>query len=377
MKRILVVLCLVLAVSVSAQNVEKEPNTYEVKHLVMKNKKWFVFHSLVSIPENSPVVERECCQLLIVVDGKSLREYVDHRLRTYDKVLPYSKKKYNELILESRFDGGVGEEVLIVQSKGLAVGQYQTYEIKQRRTGKSLKAGYKRNWTFVYDSKNDKILSVDDVFEPQAAAKLKSNAGDDYINIYVQEGKISCGLTSETGTIGFEALDYIQHEKELTEQFKQAIAFDSLKAKFDEEAIRKMKEMLVDEKDDNDESYIDESGAVVKVFDICEQMPSFPGGQEGLFAYLSKNIRYPAVAEENGIQGRVIVAFFVGKDGSINNVRVVKGVDKSLDNEAIRVVKSMPRWLPGRANGEPVAVKYTVPVTFKLGEITEDTSKSN
>ena len=103
-----------------------------------------------------------------------------------------------------------------------------------------------------------------------------------------------------------------------------------------------------------------------KVFDVAEQMPSFPGGPSALFEYLSKNIRYPALAEENGIQGRVIVAFFVGKDGSINDVRVVKGVDKSLDNEAIRVVKSMPRWTPGRQNGIPVAVKYTVPVTFKL-----------
>ena len=103
-----------------------------------------------------------------------------------------------------------------------------------------------------------------------------------------------------------------------------------------------------------------------KVFDVVEQMPSFPGGPSALFEYLSKNIKYPVVAEENGIQGRVIVTFVVEKDGSITDVRVVKSVDPSLDKEAQRVVKSMPRWIPGKQNGSAVRVKYTVPVTFRL-----------
>ena len=103
-----------------------------------------------------------------------------------------------------------------------------------------------------------------------------------------------------------------------------------------------------------------------KVFDIVEQMPSFPGGQAALFEFLSKNIRYPVVAEENGIQGRVIVTFVVERDGSITDVRVVKPVDPSLDKEAVRVTKSMPHWNPGMQNGGPVRVKFTLPVTFRL-----------
>ena len=103
-----------------------------------------------------------------------------------------------------------------------------------------------------------------------------------------------------------------------------------------------------------------------KVFDVVEQMPSFPGGPSALFEYLSKNIKYPAVAEENGVQGRVIVTFVVERDGSITDVKVVKSVDPSLDKEAQRVVKSMPRWIPGKQNGQAVRVKYTVPVTFRL-----------
>ena len=103
-----------------------------------------------------------------------------------------------------------------------------------------------------------------------------------------------------------------------------------------------------------------------KVFDVVEEMPSFPGGPGALMSFLSGNIKYPVVAEENGIQGRVIVAFVVERDGSITDVRVVKSVDQSLDKEAVRVVKSMPNWIPGKQNGSAVRVKFTLPVTFRL-----------
>ena len=103
-----------------------------------------------------------------------------------------------------------------------------------------------------------------------------------------------------------------------------------------------------------------------KVFDVVEQMPSFPGGPSALMQYLSSNIKYPVVAEENGVQGRVVCTFVVERDGSITDVRVIKSVDPSLDKEAVRVVKSMPKWIPGKQNGSAVRVKYTVPVTFRL-----------
>ena len=103
-----------------------------------------------------------------------------------------------------------------------------------------------------------------------------------------------------------------------------------------------------------------------KVFDVVEQMPSFPGGPAALMTYLSQNTKYPVVAQENGVQGRVVVSFVVERDGSITDVRVVRSVDPSLDKEATRVVKSMPNWIPGKQNGSTVRVKYNVPVSFKL-----------
>lgn len=103
-----------------------------------------------------------------------------------------------------------------------------------------------------------------------------------------------------------------------------------------------------------------------KVFDIVEQQPLFPGGHAALMKYLSENTKYPVVAQENGVQGRVTVQFVVEKDGSISDVHVLRGVDPSLDKEAVRVVKSMPRWTPGKQNGITVRVNYRVPVLFRL-----------
>ena len=104
-----------------------------------------------------------------------------------------------------------------------------------------------------------------------------------------------------------------------------------------------------------------------KVFgDIAEQMPMFPGGDRKLMEYLASSIQYPPECKESCIQGRVIVTFVVERDGSISNAKVAKSLDPQLDAEALRVVNAMPKWIPGRQNGVTVAVKYTIPVTFRL-----------
>ena len=103
-----------------------------------------------------------------------------------------------------------------------------------------------------------------------------------------------------------------------------------------------------------------------KVYDAVEQMPQYPGGIGALMQYLSSHIKYPAEAEANGIEGRVICTFIVEKDGSITDIKVSRSVDPSLDQEAVRVIGSMPAWTPGRQNGEVCRVKFTLPVTFKL-----------
>ena len=103
------------------------------------------------------------------------------------------------------------------------------------------------------------------------------------------------------------------------------------------------------------------------IFVVVEENPQFPnGGTAGLLQYLGKNIKYPTIPQENGTQGRVTVQFVVNKDGSIVDVKVIRGVDPYLDKEAVRVISTMPKWIPGKQRGVPVHCKFTVPVTFKL-----------
>lgn len=102
------------------------------------------------------------------------------------------------------------------------------------------------------------------------------------------------------------------------------------------------------------------------VFDVVEVMPQFPGGQIAMMKYIMENIKYPKQAMKEGIQGRVTVRFIVEKDGSISDVKPILSVHPLLNKEAVRVVKSMPKWTPGKQNGKPVRVRFNLPVMFKL-----------
>ena len=103
-----------------------------------------------------------------------------------------------------------------------------------------------------------------------------------------------------------------------------------------------------------------------EIFKIVEEMPAFPGGEAKLMEYVAKNVKYPQIARETGVQGRVYVNFVVEPDGSVSNVSVLRGIGGGCDEEAIRVVKSMPKWKPGKQRGKAVRVSYMLPVNFKL-----------
>ncbi len=103
-----------------------------------------------------------------------------------------------------------------------------------------------------------------------------------------------------------------------------------------------------------------------EIFTIVEEMPDFPGGTQKLADYLAKNIKYPQMARESGIQGRVFISFVVEPDGSVSNINVMRSLGGGCDEEAVRVVKSMPKWKPGKQRGKPVRVSYILPVNFKL-----------
>ena len=188
-----------------------------------------------------------------------------------------------------------------------------------------------------------------------------------------------------------EKKEIIKTEPEkVVEQVKSSVKFSAPVIKTDEE-VKEEDEIKLDEVEKSDKAVgafnvqgNDEVGGEVlkakeeikapeppkveeeKVFDVVEQMPSFPGGNTALMKFLNENIHYPVVAQENGVQGRVVVSFVVERDGHITDVQIARSVDPSLDKEAQRVVKSMPKWIPGKQNGSAVRVKFNVPVSFRL-----------
>lgn len=154
--------------------------------------------------------------------------------------------------------------------------------------------------------------------------------------------------------------DEIKTQDELKETETAFGQKDNDKGTEDRNVTRTLKEEVVVEKKTPVEEKKEE------IFKSVEQMPTFPGGETALMKYLSSHINYPAMAQENGVQGRVVVQFVVTKTGKVGEVKVVRSVDKDLDREAVRVCKSLPNFVPGRQNGQPVNVWYTLPVTFKL-----------
>lgn len=147
-----------------------------------------------------------------------------------------------------------------------------------------------------------------------------------------------------------EVLTIVEDDVEIEEEFE----FESTEA--DDETIIDAVPVIDDEEDEQDE----------QVFVVVEDMPEFPGGELALRKWIANNIDYPVIAAENGIQGKIYVTFVVDKDGSISNARIARGVDPSLDQEALRVVNNLPNWKPGMQRGKPVRVSYTVPINFQL-----------
>ncbi|MBN1986116.1 MAG: energy transducer TonB [Prolixibacteraceae bacterium] len=135
-------------------------------------------------------------------------------------------------------------------------------------------------------------------------------------------------------------------------------------------------ELEIEDTEADDETVIDVAPVIetqeeeeeeeAQVFFIVEDMPEFPGGELALRKYIANAIKYPVIAQENGIQGKVYVTFVVDKDGGISDARIARGVDPSLDKEALRVVNTLPKWKPGKQRGKPVRVSYTVPINFVL-----------
>ena len=257
--------------------------------------------------------------------------------------------------------------------------EYGAYVLRRQTTARNIKS----------------IIAVLIIFALVMVYMVAKNAYDDYQKAHMAQTQVTelTALQEQKKEAKVERKEIVKQEKveQVVEKVKSSIKFTAPVIKKDDE-VRPEDEMKSQDEIMNSKVAVgfanvignDEYGEVLKakealvtepvkpkeeenkVFDVVEQMPSFPGGMAALMAYLQKSIKYPPVAEENGIQGRVVCTFVVERDGSVTDVRVAKSVDPSLDKEAVRVVSAMPKWIPGKQNGQSVRVKYTLPVTFRL-----------
>ena len=257
--------------------------------------------------------------------------------------------------------------------------EYGAYVLRRQTTARNIKS----------------IIIVLILFALVMAYMIAMNAYNEYQKAHMAQTQVTelTALAETKKEAKVERKEVVRQEKveQVVEKVKSSIKFTAPVIKKDDE-VRPEDEMKSQDEIMNSKVAVgfanvignDENGEVLKakealvtepvkpkeeenkVFDVVEQMPSFPGGMAALMAYLQKSIKYPPVAEENGIQGRVVCTFVVERDGSVTDVRVAKSVDPSLDKEAVRVVSAMPRWIPGKQNGQSVRVKYTLPVTFRL-----------
>ena len=257
--------------------------------------------------------------------------------------------------------------------------EYGAYVLRRQTTARNIKS----------------IIAVLILFALVMVYMVAKNAYDDYQKAHMAQTQVTelTALQEQKKEAKVERKEIVKQEKveQVVEKVKSSIKFTAPVIKKDDE-VRPEDEMKSQDEIMNSKVAVgfanvignDENGEVLKakealvtepvkpkeeenkVFDVVEQMPSFPGGMAALMAYLQKSIKYPPVAEENGIQGRVVCTFVVERDGSVTDVRVAKSVDPSLDKEAVRVVSAMPKWIPGKQNGQSVRVKYTLPVTFRL-----------
>jgi protein TonB len=193
-------------------------------------------------------------------------------------------------------------------------------------------------------------------------------------NLFISQPSLSAAISKLENDLGFRIFDRSTVPCSLTPQGKiyiesieEIIEIAENDAEVEESTIEAVDniEAAVEVKYGNvevEEEEVEEE----EVFMVVEEAPEFPGGTQECMKWLSKNIVYPQISAENGVQGRVTVSFVVNKDGSIVDAAVLRGVDPYLDKEALRVVNKMPKWKPGKQRGKPVRVKFNLPITFRL-----------
>ena len=420
-----------------------KPKEEKTVYVAKKDKMWYTVTAKFSIHKQYPELQKAFGNILFGIEDASLQNAFHSYLNTYEKcTIPQEK----EATMGCR-------ETFTVKYLSGEADKYLCYRVSHVKTSKEDKRIVTQKndiFNIIFDVKQKKILTLEDVLLPDKVAEVKGLIGGAFPQMHMDNEKISIGCMKNGKMMAVEMF-YELYINAFTEEFKQKLDWETIVQRAekkvydyvdenptfpggDNEMIKWIKaninypeeaktselyeillcssivgkdgslsDIKVNSSKTGESTLANElshlleqmpkwnpgvlygcpvralrtfaitfaEGDIIlgdksKVLDIVEQMPQFRGGDAALMEYLNKAIKYPPVAEATGIQGRVVTTFVVERDGSITDVKVIKSVDPSLDREAFRVVRSMPRWIPGKQKGSPVRVKFTLPVTFRL-----------
>ena len=360
--KFILILTAIFAMSTVVTAQEEGAKSVTIEKMAKKEKNWFKVTAAFNIHAQYPELQKTCSKLLFKQESESLQTALEqHLAATYDEAKD-----------PDGYDRTHGQkEDFVVKYVSGKEGKFLCYTLKYEKVWNEKKEAFSQTKTYhlIYDVVHGKVLSLSDVLVPEKVAEIKAMTEKAYVQMIMDEKAIAIGRM-KGGKLMTTKLVYTECADFFAEPFKQLLDWTAI-----EQAIAPQKEVAEREQ--------------TKVFDVVEEMPSFgpctyeipvykdgkrigmqqvnnPGGGPGLMQFLGEHIHYPAIAEENGIQGRVVCQFVVERDGSISNITVMRSVDPSLDKEAVRVLKLMPKWNPGKQNGQPIRVNYTVPVQFRL-----------
>lgn len=269
----------------------------------------------------------------LVFEGKN-KEFGAYVLRAQ------SDKRHNKAMLITV----IGVIVILILS--FAYGKYNDYRMEQKEQELKLLA-----------EQQAMAALTEEQEQPEEEEEVQQRVEEQKPEVLPEEVLNTMKATEIAIADDNEVVEEIKSQDEIKESQTAIGSTNFDKGTDDINVVREYKdEVIVEEKKPEPE----------QVFQSVEQMPKFPGGDAELMKYIQEHLRYPTMAAENNIQGRVVVQFVVTKNGSIGEVKVIRSRDQDLDKEAVRVVKSLPNFIPGRMNGQPVNVWYTLPINFKL-----------
>lgn len=269
----------------------------------------------------------------LVFEGKN-KEFGAYVLRAQ------SDKRHNKAMLITVIG------VILILILSFAYGKYNDYRMEQKEKELQLLA-----------EQQAMAALTEEQEQPEEEEEVQQRVEEQKPEVLPEEVLNTMKATEIAIADDNEVVEEIKSQDEIKESQTAIGSTNFDKGTDDINVVREYKdEVIVEEKKPEPE----------QVFQSVEQMPKFPGGDAELMKYIQEHLRYPTMAAENNIQGKVVVQFVVTKNGSVGEVKVIRSRDQDLDKEAVRVVKSLPNFIPGRMNGQPVNVWYTLPINFKL-----------